>query len=75
MDTTTPTGRKQQVKSEKAYILTVTIPEGNDEFWEAVGKLNGRDARRAVRDEIQRDLAEFGFDARVTCAVSVPKRK
>ncbi len=47
----------------KTYILEVTLPEGNDEFWEDVAK--GK-ARTKVKDAIKQTLDNEGwFDAKV----------
>lgn len=42
----------------RTYILTVEIQEGNDEFWDAIGRRSGR---REVKEEVERCLAEHGF--------------
>ena len=50
----------------RTYVLTVTIQEGNDEFWEAIGKKSGK---KEVLEEVQGCLAEHGFyhpECRVT---------
>ena len=43
---------------KKTYEITVTITEGNDEFWEG---LSGRSGCDEVVEEVKQCLADHGF--------------
>jgi hypothetical protein len=51
----------------RIYVLTLEIREGNDEFWEAIGRRSGR---KEVREEVEQCLADHGF-CKPQCKVRV----
>jgi hypothetical protein len=46
------------IKLLKTYTISVTVQEGNDEFWASLGSKSGCDE---VVNEVRQALAERGF--------------
>lgn len=54
----------------KTYTISVTIQEGQDEFWE---NLQGRSGADEVTEEVRRCLAEHGFAPDTGCHVKLQR--
>jgi hypothetical protein len=58
------------IKMLKTYTISVTIQEGQDEFWE---DLDGKSGCDEVVEEVRRCLAERGFAPDTGCSVRLER--
>lgn len=58
------------VQMLKTYTISVTIQEGNDEFWESLAGKSGCDV---VVDHVRQCLADHGFEPHNGCHVRLER--